>query len=129
MATDYKGNIITLEQIEGLECFENGKASMRLKTSADFSTVIAFEIDEDWQREHEEDAEVYWLLLPPQIFDNYFEITEGEVYAFAAQYDGDVMNGTKDIIKRFRVTKVNKEIDRDVTRFCLHVAASVVPID
>lgn len=129
MATDYRGNIITSEQIEGLRRFEDGIGSLPLKSSANFSTVIGFEIDEEWQREHEEDAEVYWLLLPPQIYNNYFEIREGEEYNFAMQYSGDLMHGTDHVIKRFCVAKVNKEIDRDTTRFCLHITASVIPLE
>jgi hypothetical protein len=128
MATDYEGNPITPEQIEGLERFNDGKAPVKLKTSSDFNSTIAFEIDEAWRKEHEKDADVYWLLLPYQIHSNYFDVREGDIYTFSKQYDGELFD-PKHIIKRFRVSGVDREIDQDATRFYLCITASLVPID
>lgn len=128
MVTDYKGRIITPEQAKGLERFQYGRASVKLKYPGEFSTTIGFEIDEAWQQEHEEDADVYGLILPPQISHNYFDVREGDVFTFSKQYDGEIARPER-IIKRFRVSKVDKEIDHDATKFWLCITASVVPID
>lgn len=131
MATDYEGNIITSEQIKGMERF-NDDNSPHLETSQHFDISIDFEIDDAWCKEHDkEDARVYWLMLPPKINNKHFDIREGDVFQFTkqCQYDGRNYAWPKRVRKKFRVTKVDKEISHNAVEFCLHITASVVPID
>lgn len=128
MATDYKGRIITPEQAEGLKRFQYGRAPVKLKYPGEFGTTIDFKIDETWQKKHVEDAGVYQSILPPQISNAYFDVREGDVFTFSKQYDGNIAR-PEHIIKEFRVSKVDKEIDHDATRFWFCITASVVPID
>ena len=125
MAIDYRGNPITPKQIEGLERFQRNDVPMKLCYTP--STTLTFEIDETYQNEHEDDAEVYSLLLPSQIHDLLFVPTVGEMINFSQQYAGEVLD--KSIIKQFQVTGVEKVIEQSVATFCLFITISVVPVE
>lgn len=126
MATDHSGKIITPEMVEGLERFaQNNVAKKLCRTS---SVVMSFEIDSEYRSAHEEDAEVYESILPSQVYDTLFPVEIGETFIMAKQYAGEIIN-SKSVLKQFRITSIDKEIDQDTTRFCMYITVWVEPVE
>jgi hypothetical protein len=125
MATDRHGNPITQEMIDGMDRFDRNAMPMKLKRQ--LTTCIEFDIDETYEKTHQEDARAYALILPSQIYDLLYVPTVGDVITCTQQYAGEILG--KDVLKDFRVSKVTQEIAQDVTRFCLYITVYVEPIE
>jgi hypothetical protein len=126
MATDFQGNDITPEQLEGMERFNGNAVPMKLERHP--STIISINLEETYADTHEEDAAVYGEILPSQIYDASFPLTLGEEFVCSKQYT-ERISSENTIIKRFRVVSIDKEINQTVGHFALFITVSVVPVE
>ena len=122
--TDYKGEQITPEQIEGIRRFDsNDVQGPRLNRN--FSYVTQVLLDDEVQGN--EKFQDYENLLPSQIHSEFglSTLSIGDTVSFSKQWAGGI--DYKQVSADFIVRKIHKEVEQNVCSFRLFTTIFVVP--